>query len=210
VSLIDIVQEEFMKLKNMLVAASVVSALASAGFAADKYNIDPNHSTVGFSVKHMVVTNVKGRFKDYSGTLMYDEKDPTKSSVDVDIKTASITTDNDQRDNHLKSPDFFDAAKFPDITFKSSKVEKKGENYLMTGTLTMKGVSKEVQIPVTINGSVKDPWGSTRLGTEGSLKINRQDYGINWSKTMDNGGLVAGNDVNIDLQIEFVKAQDKK
>ncbi len=201
-----------MKFKNVLVFAAVVSVLASAGFAADKYTIDASHSLVGFSVKHMLVTNVKGRFKDYSGTLVYDEKDPTKSSVNVAIKTASITTDNEKRDEHLRAPDFFDAQTYPEITFKSTKIEKRGDGLVMIGALTMRGVAKQVEIPVTINGTVQDPWGNTRIGAEGGTKVNRQDYGINWNKAMDNGGLVVGNDVTIDLQIEFVKAQedDKK
>lgn len=199
-----------MKFKNVLVVAVVVSTLAGAGFAADKYTIDASHSLVGFSVKHLVVTNTKGRFKEVSGTLMYDAKDVAKSSVEVTIPAASITTDNDKRDEHLKSPDFFDVQKHPDITFKSSKIEKKGDSYLMTGTLTMKGVSKVVEIPVTINGTINDPWGGIRIGAEGSAKVNRQDYGISWNKALDNGGVVVGNDVLIDLQMEFIKAQDKK
>ena len=194
----------------MIKPALLLSTLAAAIFsasAADTYTIDNAHSSVGFAVKHLMVTTTKGQFKDYTGTIQYDAKDISKSSVKVTIKTASINTDNNDRDNHLRSPDFFDATKNPDITFESTKIVKQGLGYEAAGKLTIKGVTKDVKIPFTINGPVKDPWGNTRIGVEGGLTINRQDFGVSWSKTLDNGNLVVANDVKIDLVIEGIQAK---
>ncbi len=178
-----------------------VFTLCGSALAADEYKIDPVHSTVAFSVKHMVVNTVHGRFNDFTGTILLDEKDLSKSSVDVSIKTASINTDNAQRDGHLKSPDFLDAAKYPDITFKSSSVEKKGDGFVAHGTLTIRGVSKSVDLPFKLNGPIS-AMGGKLLGAEASLTINRQDYGVSWSKTLDGGSLVVSNDVKIDINVE--------
>lgn len=186
---------------------SVVLAAAGALRAADTYTIDNAHSSVGFSVKHLMVTTTKGQFTDYTGAIQYDAKDISKSSVKVTIKTASINTGNVDRDNHLRSPDFFDAAKNADIVFESTKILKQGLGYEAAGKLTIKGVTKDVKIPFTLSGPVKDPWGNTRIGVEGGLTINRQDFGVSWSKTLDNGNLVVANDVKIDLVIEGILAK---
>lgn len=186
-------------------AALLVSVLAGASPAADKYALDPSHSSVGFAVKHMVVAKVKGYFDDYTVTILYDDKDITKSSVEVAIKTASIDTKNAKRDEHLRSPDFFDAAKYPEITFKSKRIEKSGEGYVAVGDLTMRGVTKEIQLPFTFAGVITDPYGNTRLGLSAATKLNRQDYGLSWSKTLDNGGLVVSDDVEIEIETEAVK-----
>jgi polyisoprenoid-binding protein YceI len=176
-------------------------ALSGLAFAADEYKIDPVHSTVAFSVKHMVVNTVHGRFNDYSGQIIFDDKDPSKSSVDVSIKSASINTDNGQRDGHLKSPDFLDVQKFPEITFKSKSVEKKADGFVAHGVLTIRGVSKDVDLVFKLNGPI-GVGGSNLLGAEASLTINRQDYGVSWSKALDSGGLVVANDVKIDINVE--------
>lgn len=194
--------------KHLLFSAALVAA--SALYAADTYTIDNAHSSVGFAVKHLMVTNTKGQFKDYTGTIQYDAKDIAKSSVEVTIQAASIDTANTDRDNHLRGGDFFDAAKFPEITFKSTKILKQGLGYEALGKLTIKGVTKDVKIPFTLSGPVKDPWGNTKLGIEGGLVINRQDYGVTWSKTLDNGNLVVANDVKIELVIEAALAAPKK
>lgn len=178
-----------------------VVALCGYALATDEYKIDPVHSAVAFSVKHMVVNTVHGRFNDYSGQIIFDDKDPSKSSVDVTIKSASINTDNGQRDGHLKSPDFLDAAKFPEITFKSKSVEKKNDGFVAHGVLTIRGVSKDVDLPFKLNGPI-GVGGSNLLGAEASLTINRQDYGVSWSKALDSGGLVVANDVKIDINVE--------
>lgn len=194
-----------MRIRKLVVSALSVLALAAPVLAADAYKIDAAHSSVGFSVKHLVITNTKGVFKDFAGSVVYDEKDLAKSSVDVTIQVVSIDTANAKRDEHLRTADFFDAATFPVVTFKSSKVEKADSGYSMTGTLTMRGVSKEVTFPFSMTGPVQDPWGNTRFGAEGSLTVNRQDYGISWNKTLDNGGLVVGDEVKIELVVEAVK-----
>lgn len=191
--------------KLMLVWIATLFSVSSA-LSADQYTIDPVHSSIGFSVRHMMVSNVKGKFKDVSGTIVYDAADITKSSVNVTIKTASISTDNDQRDNHLRSPDFFDAANNPDITFQSKRIEKKGTGYVAVGTLTMRGVPKEVSMPFAILGTVKDQRGRGRLGVEASLTINRMDYGISYSRALDSGGLVVSNEVKIELNVEAVQS----
>ena len=178
---------------------------ATGAFGADSYSIDAAHSSIVFSIRHMAISNVRGRFTDFSGTLVYDEQDINKSSVEITIKAASINTDVKQRDDHLRSADFFDVAKYADITFKSARIEKKGETYAAIGMLTMHGVSKEVAIAFKIGGKTKDMGGTIHLGAEGMLTINRQDYGISWNKTLDNGGLLVGNDVQIELNIEAVK-----
>ena len=173
--------------------------------AADKYIADKSHTNIGFTVKHMVIATVPGKFNDYSIDFMFDATDLSKSSVKTTIKTASINTDNQKRDEHLRSADFFDAATYPEITFVSSSITKRGNDYVAKGTLTMRGISKEVEMPFKILGPVQDPWGNTKLGIEASLTVNRQDYGISWSKSLDTGGLVVSDDVNIELDVEFQK-----
>src|SRR6476620_8470277 len=148
---------------------------ASIAFSADSYSIDAAHSSIVFSIRHLAISNVRGRFTDFSGTLVYDEQDINKSSVEMTIKAASINTDVKQRDDHLRSADFFDVAKYADITFKSARIEKRGEAYVAVGMLTMHGVSKEVAIVFKIGGKTKDMVGEVHLGAEGALTINRQD-----------------------------------
>lgn len=196
-----------MRFKSVLLSAAAGLLVAGTAFGADSYKLDTAHSSVGFSVKHMVITNTKGNFKDFSGEILFDPKNVTKSSVKVTIQAASIDTDNADRDKHLRSGDFFDAETHPEITFVSKKVEKKGDGYLLTGTLTLRGVSKEVSFPFTLTGPVQDPWGNTRIGAEASLTINRQDYGVSWNKALDTGGVLVGDNVKIELAVEAVKAK---
>ncbi len=187
--------------KKVLVLLSGLLVFCAAAFAADEYRIDPVHTTVGFAVKHMVVNTVHGRFIDCSGQILYDEKDSAKSSVNVTIKTASITTENAQRDAHLKSADFLNVEKFPEITFQSKSVEKKSDGFVAHGMLTIRGVSKEVDLPFKVNGPI-NVGGNGLLGAEASLTINRQDYGVAWSQSLAPGELVVGNDVKIDINVE--------
>jgi polyisoprenoid-binding protein YceI len=175
---------------------------ASSVRAADSYTIDPAHSSVSFTVRHLGVSNVHGQFKTFEGKIMLDEKDPSKSSVNVTVKSASIDTGNEKRDNHLRSADFFEADKFQELSFISKKVEKKGDSYVATGTLTIKGTPKEVMIPFTLSGPLKDPWGNTRLGAEGGLTINRQDFKVAAAGPTDAG---IGNNVKISLDVEATK-----
>lgn len=192
-----------MRYTKILLTAVFTVCSAGSVLAADMYKIDPVHSSIGFSVRHNMVSNVKGDFKDFSGEIMLDQQNMANSSVMVTIKTASITTANERRDNHLKSPDFFDVESFPEITFKSSRVEKKGDGYVAHGTLTIRGVSKEIALPFTLGGPIK-MGNNSRLGTEASLTINRQDYGVSWNRMLDVGGVVVGDDVKIELNVEAV------
>ncbi len=194
--------------RKAMVAVAVASLLAvpmSAALAADKYVIDASHTSTEFSVRHLVISNVKGNFSDISGVIMYDENDATKSSVDVTIKVASINTNNEKRDDHLRSLEFFDAEKYPEITFKSKKIEKTDDGLKLVGTLTIRGVSKEVAFPFELTGKITDPWKNVRIGAEANLKINRQDFGVSWNNVMEGGGLVVGNDVKITINLEAVK-----
>lgn len=173
----------------------------ATGLRAETFKIDPVHSSVGFSIRHFV-SNVKGRFTDFSGMIVYDPAKIENSSVNVTIQTTSINTDNENRDNHLRSPDFFDAEKNPEITFKSNKVVKEQEKLLVQGILNMHGVEKNVSFPFQILGTMKDPKGNARAGFEAELSLNRKDFGITWNRTLDQGGLMLGEEVKIMLAVE--------
>ncbi len=186
----------------MFVLAMMWSAVAGA---AQEYTVDNSHTEVGFSVKHMVVATVRGQFNNFSGTIFFDENDLGKSSVEGVVKVASISTANEKRDEHLRSADFFDAAQYPDIVFKSKKFEKKGDGYVVYGDLTMRGVTKEIALDFTITGKITDPWGNERVGLEASGKINRMDFGVSWNKTIEAGGLVVSEEVKINILAELIK-----
>jgi polyisoprenoid-binding protein YceI len=189
-----------------LFAAAALATLAALPLRAESYKIDPSHSEVGFTIRHMV-SNVRGRFNDFAGTVDMDPKAPQKGSVEFTIKATSIDTGNADRDKHLRTADFFDVEKYPEITFKSDSVKAAGKNkYDVTGTLTMHGVSKKVTLPVTYLGEGKDPWGNTRAGFETDTKLDRKAYGIVWNKAIDNGGVLLGDDVNVSISLETVKA----
>jgi len=190
---------------HYLVAVFTSLCFVSGALAADVYVTDPSHTQVGFTVRHFVIAKVRGKFKDFTGTITYDENDVTKSSVKGTIKTASIDTDHQKRDDHLRSPDFFDVANYPEITFVSKRVEKRQDGLMLIGDLTIRAVTKEVAIPFMITGKIVDPSGKTRLGFEGNLRINRQEYGVSYNKTMDNGGLIVSDTVDIELIGEAIK-----
>lgn len=173
--------------------------------ATDTYAIDKGHSSVEFRVRHFA-SKVNGRFGDFEGTIQADPTKPEASAVTFTIKSASIDTNNGKRDDDLRSPNFFEAAKFPEITFKSTKMTATGKDqYAVTGTLTMHGVSKEVTLPVTYLGSAKDPWGNQRASFELNTKLNRKDYGIDWNKTLDSGGLMLSEDVDVTIDLETIR-----
>jgi polyisoprenoid-binding protein YceI len=184
----------------VLTAALLLSTLA---FAADEYKIDKVHSTVGFSVKHLVISSVPGRFTDFDGTIVYDDKDVTKSSVKVTIQAASINTDNSHRDDDLRGPNFLDTAKYPTITFESKQVKKTPNGLVAVGTLTIKDVSKEIELPFTVNGKVR-LGNSEHLGAEASTQINRQDYHLTFNKMIEAGPMV-GDDVKINLIVDAMR-----
>jgi polyisoprenoid-binding protein YceI len=174
------------------------------------YNIDTAHSIVGFAIRHLEINWVEGRFKDFTGKINFDDKNITGSSVEFTARIESIDTGVESRDKHLRTADFFDAAQYPSMTFKSTRVERKGkEGYVLHGDLTLKGVTKQVALPFTITGAIKDPWGNTRFGVQAQAKINRRDYGFTWGKALENGGVDIGNEVTIDLQLEAVRPAPK-
>ncbi|HLY39401.1 MAG TPA: YceI family protein [Candidatus Binatia bacterium] len=182
-------------------------AVGSAAAAESTWEIDPAHSSVQFSVRHMMVSNVRGEFRKVSGTVQGDETDPAKAKVEATIDTTSIDTRNEKRDTHLKSPDFLDTEKFPTMTFKSKKIEKTGDHrYRVTGDLTLHGVTREVALDVEgPSAAVKDPMGNLHVGATATAKINRQDFGITWSKALDGGGVMVGDDVDITIDVEGTK-----
>ena len=196
---------------NKTIPSLVMLGSAASLAAAETYVIDPAHTVVGFSVKHMMVTNTRGVFGDVKGTVVADPNDLANSGVEVTIGVASIDTRNADRDTHLRSADFFDVEKFPTMSFKSTKVEKRGEGYVATGQLTIKGVSKEIALPFTVSGPITDPWGSVRYGLEfEKVKINRKDFGLTWNNVMETGGRVVGGEVTIELEVELVKQKPQE
>ncbi|HWT03475.1 MAG TPA: YceI family protein [Pyrinomonadaceae bacterium] len=197
---------------SALVAAAQEKAVKVnyAPITSGDYQIDPMHSTIGFAIRHMEINWVEGRFKDFTGTIRYDESDITKSSVEFTAKVESIDTGVEPRDKHLRTADFFEVEKYPTMTFKSTRVERKGKNGgVLHGDFTLKGVTKQVSLPFTITGAIKDPRGNTRFGVSARTTINRRDYGITFGKPMDGGGLDIGNEVSISLQLEALKAAPK-
>jgi polyisoprenoid-binding protein YceI len=195
-------------MKTSRPAFLAVLLTASPLLAADTYTVDKSHSEALFTVKHLM-SKVTGRFNEFTGTISIDPASPAASSVEFTISAASIDTDNADRDKHLKTPDFFDVENHPSITFKSSKVTPAGTNkYNVEGTLTMRGVSKPVILPVEFLGFGKDPWGNERAGFSLETSLNRKEYGILWNKALDQGGYVLGDDVKIVVNLETVKKKN--
>jgi polyisoprenoid-binding protein YceI len=194
-----------MMVRRALAMAMAIAVTIGSAQAAETYVLDPAHSIVGFGVKHLVISTVRGTFDDVTATLTYDEQDVTKSSVEVTIKTASINTRNERRDGDLRSASYFEAEKYPDITFKSKKIVAANTGHVAVGDFTMHGVTKEISLPFTITGKIKDHRGNPRIGTESHLTIDRRDFGISASAVMEGGGLVVSNEVQIEISIEWVK-----
>lgn len=170
------------------------------------WTIDNGHSEVTFSARHMMLSTVRGRFNTFSGTIDFDEVDPVKSMVDIKIDTASIETRDEKRDGHLKSPDFFEVEKYPVMAFKSTKIEKTGaETGKLHGDLTIKGVTKPVVLDVQYNGQAKSPWGATSAGFSGKTSIDRKDWGLTWNVALETGGILVGDKINIEIDLELVK-----
>jgi len=185
---------------------SLLLALSSAGPAAT-WEFDPVHTGVQFKVRHLMVSHVRGDFEKVSGKIVYDERDISRSSADITIDASSINTRVAKRDEHLKSPDFLDAAKYPSLVFKSKKVEKAGDGKLkMTGDLTIRGVTKEIVLDIEgPTPSIRDLEGKTRVGGVASTKINRKDFGLTWNKAIETGGVVVGDEVEITIDTEIFK-----
>ncbi|ACL67288.1 YceI family protein [Anaeromyxobacter dehalogenans 2CP-1] len=198
-------------MKRLLPVLLALAVPALAHAQAETWTIDPAHTLSSFTVRHLVISNVRGEFGKTTGTVKLDDKDVTRSSVEATIDVTTLNTRVPDRDAHLKSPDFFDVAKYPTITFKSTRVEKIGEGKLkVTGDLTMKGVTKPVVLEVLgPTSAIKDPTGGQRRGLVATTMVNRRDYGLNWSKTVE-AGPVVGDEVKIEIEAELVKAAPKQ
>lgn len=168
--------------------------------------IDNSHSHVHFTVRHMMISKVRGSFEKFSGTVEFDEQNPANSSVEVQIEAASIQTRDEKRDGHLVSPDFLDAANHPYLTFKSKSVRVLDDSHgEIVGDLTIRGVTREVVLATEYNGQSKAPWGTTSAGFSATTKINRKDWGLNWNVALETGGVLVGEEVQIDIELEIVK-----
>jgi polyisoprenoid-binding protein YceI len=170
------------------------------------WNIDVSHSAIHFWVRHMVISKVHGRFAKWSGAIQLDEADLTRSSVEVKVDAASIDTQVADRDTHLKSPDFLDVAKYPELTYRSRKIEKAGDGYRVTGDLTLHGVTREVVLDAEFAGTGKDPWGNQRAGFSAKAALDRRDFGLVWNAALETGGVLVGEKVEITIELEAVKA----
>jgi len=172
-----------------------------------RWNIDPEHSTVEFRIAHMVVSKTTGRFMDYAGYIDMDAEDGMVTAIEATIQAESVNTSHIKRDTHLRNAEFLDVKLYPTITYKMKSYKKTTEGFTAVGDLTLHGVTKEVTLAGRYNGSTKDPWGNTRAGFSAEGKLNRKDFGMVWNKTLDNGGLVVGDEVQIRLDIECMKAK---
>lgn len=192
-------------MKRILTMIITLALLAPLNVMAATYNLDPFHSTIQFKVKHLMITNVTGVFEKFKGSVIIDEKDISKSKVDVSIDMASLNTSIARRDEHLRSADFFDVAKFPTMTFVSTTVEKAGVDKLkVTGNLTIKGITRPVILNVDgPTGEIKSPQGDVKRGASAAATVNRQDFGVSWNKKLDGGGLVVADDVYISIDTEL-------
>lgn len=171
------------------------------------WQIDPAHTDVGFEVKHLMISKVRGRFGTVSGTIQLDEADITRSSVTAEIDVTTIDTREEQRDGHLRSADFFDVENFPKITFRSTRVEREGEDRAtVVGDLTIRGVTREVKLAVEEEGTAKDPWGGDRIAFSATAKIDRRDFGLTWNQALETGGVLVANEIKLILDVQAVKA----
>ena len=197
-----------MRISRIVVVAATAVSVGTSARALDTYKVDPAHSSIGFSIDHMVIDTVHGRFRQFEGSITVDpDNGNALKQAGATIQTKSIDTDVERRDNHLRSPDFFDAEKYPTISFDSTGVD----GQTLTGKFTMHGVTKEISLPFTIKGPIKDPMGNVHLALEAKTKLNRKDYGVSWNKTLDTGGVMVGEEVNIEINGSFMKqAADNK
>ena len=173
--------------------------------ATTKWAIDPTHSEIGFKVKHMMFTNVSGKFGTYDATIATEDDNFENAAIEFSADIDSISTNNTDRDNHLKSADFFDAENHPKLTFKATSFTKDGDDYELTGDLSIKDVTKSVKFPVEFSGLMKDPWGNTKAGLNIYGKINRKDWGLNWNSALETGGVLVGEEVKLNIELQLIK-----
>jgi polyisoprenoid-binding protein YceI len=194
----------------MSIDTATVTSSGATTVPTGTYALDASHSRVGFVARHAMVTKVRGAFNEISGHGYFDAAQPTNSKVELTIQAASIDTRNADRDAHLRSNDFFDMEQYPTITFASTAVEPQGgEEYVVTGDLTIKGVTKPVSVVFEVTGPVVDPWGNTRIGLEGTVVVNRKDWGLNWNAALDAGGVLVSEKVTLEFEVAAVKAGDE-
>ncbi len=194
-------------MKKLILPVLSLSLLTSSALAA-KFDLDKAHTNVSFTAPHLMVSKVKGRFEQFNGTFDFDEKTEKLNDISVTINTDSISTNEADRDKHLRSPDFFDVTKFPEMTFKSTKVTyEKGKPDKVEGNLTIRGITKKVILDVDYNGAVTDPWGNRVVTFEAETKLNRKDFGLNWNKSLDKGGFVVGDEIKVEIDGEAKLAQ---
>jgi len=173
------------------------------------WQIDASHSAIQFSVRHMMISKVRGAFQTFTGTVEFDPENPTATTINVEIDASSINTREEKRDGHLMSPDFLNVAEYPTINFVSTRVEKTAENEgTLIGDLTIHGVTKEVALNVEYAGTAKSPWGTTSAGFSASTKINREDFGLTWNQALETGGVLVGKEIKIEIELEIVAQPD--
>ncbi|MDO9171754.1 MAG: YceI family protein [bacterium] len=196
-----------MTYRKTMSAALAVCFLAAGAATAATYTIDASHSSVGFKVRHMMVSKVTGSFGEFSGTVEYVEGQTGQWSASAVIATASVNTNDAKRDGHLSGTDFFDAAKYPEITFVSKGVRQEGDGLVLVGDLTMHGATKPVELELEFNGAMTDPWGNDRIGFSAKGVLDRRDFGISYNTVLDKGGVAVGNEVDLMLEIEAIAAK---
>jgi polyisoprenoid-binding protein YceI len=197
-----------MQFKQTLASIAAALLLGSVAYAADTYKIDPAHTSIGFSVRHLGINNVKGQFKEFAGAIVLDDGKIAEASGTIQVQ--SVDTGVQKRDDHLRTADFFDAAKYPTITFKTKRIERTGGQIVMVADFTMRGVTKELRLPAKLAGPAKDPWGNQRIGLEAKAKLNRKDYGINYHQVLETGALAVGEEVELEINAEAIKETASK
>ena len=193
-------------MRNLKFLATLLITISTLTFSQTTWTVDKSHSKVGFSVSHLVITDVDGFFKDYEAQISSNGDDFSTANVELKVNTSSIFTDNEKRDDHLRSDDFFNSEKYPQMTFKGKSMKKVGDKkYKLTGDFTIRDVTKQVELDVKYNGMVKDPWGNTKAGFKITGEIDRFDYNLKWDKAIEAGSLVVGKDVELVIDLQLVK-----
>jgi polyisoprenoid-binding protein YceI len=195
-------------MRNLKILTIMLVLMSTSLFSQTTWSVDKAHTKVGFSVTYLVITDVEGYFKEYDAHITTSDDDFTKANIDFTVNTNSIFTDNDKRDDHLRSDDFFNAEKYPQMVFKGKSMKKiDDKNYKLTGDFTIRDVTKQVELDVKYNGTVKDPWGNTKAGFKITGGIDRFDYNLKWNKAIETGSLVVGKDVELVINLQLVKKQ---
>ena len=193
-------------MRNLKFLATLLITISTLTFSQTTWTVDKSHSKVGFSVSHLVITDVDGFFKDYEAQISSNGDDFSTANIELKVNTSSIFTDNEKRDDHLRSDDFFNSEKYPKMTFKGKSMKKVGDKkYKLTGDFTIRDVTKQITLDVTYNGMVKDPWGNTKAGFKITGEIDRFDYNLKWDKAIEAGSLVVGKDVELVIDLQLVK-----